>query len=1083
MGDKMRPVPCSELAKRIFNELAIEKSIFGISADSFYVSAPDKKGIKIVKHFCETPVGPAAGPHTQLAQNIISSYLTGGRFIELKTVQILDTLEIEKPCIDVRDEGYNVEWSTEYTLDKAYDEYLKAWLLLHVIESLLKKESSNPLVPQFMFNMSVGYDLKGIKTPKMQNFIDSMLNAELNPNFLNYKKQLIELLDDDLLEGTGFENYKDVAIKALQEASPVISPTVTLSTMHGCPPTEIEAICKYMLEEKQIDTFVKLNPTLLGFETVKEILHTTGYSYISLNKESFEHDLQFADAIAMLKRLLALSANKGKLFGIKLTNTLGAINNQHVLPGSEMYMSGRALYPLSVRLAALLSHEFQGELPISYSGGANAFTVKALFEAGIHPITVATDLLKPGGYYRLKEMAEICDKADGWDCVKTNTTELQKLAEEALQEHFLQKSFRGEKTITTGEKLPVMDCYIAPCTVACPIGQDIPEYIYLAGQGMYKEALEIIYDKNALPNITGYICDHQCMYNCTRMDYEGAVEIREVKRIAVENGFDDYIKEWDKPVETSLTAAIIGAGPAGLSAAYFMARSGFSVTVLEKELHAGGVVRNVIPGFRLPDSAIEADVDFIKKHGVNFRFGVSQEETAIDALKDEGFNYIIYAVGAEKDNNLKITGNTVPVIHALNFLRNFKKAPHSLSIGKKIVVVGGGNTAMDSARAASSMEGVEKVTVVYRRSFNEMPADFEEYENAIKDGVQFLFLTNPEMFTENKTLVCRKMTLGMPDETGRRRPVPTESTVEIEIDTLITAIGEQVDTENLITAGIPVDASGWALNNSSTFETPIKSVYIIGDAQSGPSTVVQCIASARKVVENILDIELGPESDSEDSGLEDGCDCCGDHTHSHSHECEHENCDCDDHDHEIVFDDTEDLTKAENEFFHEIQIKKGKIIPSAFFHKPAPDKEFANIEAARCLECSYICNKCVEVCPNRANIAIDVREVGIFNNPFQIVHIDAYCNECGNCATFCPWIGKPYKDKLTIFSRKDDFDSSDNEGFFLDQKTLYIRFQGEVLETVLKADDSFQVDISDEYAAVIQLIIDSYEYLLGPVNE
>lgn len=163
---------------------------------------------------------------------------------------------------------------------------------------------------------------------------------------------------------------------------------VTLSTMHGCPPNEIEAICRYMLEDKGINTFVKLNPTLLGYDRVRSILDQTGFDYISLSKEAFSHDLQLQDAKAMLHRLVKLGKDKNIGFGVKLTNTLGTLNNKGRLPDKEMYMSGRALFPLSINVALELSREFNGTLPISYSGGASKFNIREIFETGIRPITM-----------------------------------------------------------------------------------------------------------------------------------------------------------------------------------------------------------------------------------------------------------------------------------------------------------------------------------------------------------------------------------------------------------------------------------------------------------------------------------------------------------------------------------------------------------------------------------------------------------------------------------------------------------------------------------------------------------------------
>lgn len=1072
MGDIMRPVPFEELVLRIFSEYRDNETIFGIHRDHFCSPDPSK-GITVFGQKCATPLGPAAGPHTQLAQNIVASYLVGGRFMELKTVQQMDTLEIDKPCIDVRDEGYNVEWSTEYTLPKALGEYVKAWVLLHLIEALMQGGSLKS--PSFIFNMSVGYDLAGIKTPKMQTFIDSMINAEHSELFTSVLDSLRALIaEGTMLEGTEWEGLEKKITDLPDRISPRISPSVTISTMHGCPPDEIEAICTYMLTEKRLNTFVKLNPTLLGFDTVRAILDDLGYDYLTLSRDSFSHDLQYADAIGMLHRLVDLAAKQGLGFGVKLTNTLGSVNDQGVLPGNEMYMSGRTLLPLSTGVAARLSKEFSGNLPISYCGGANAMTVLDIFETGIRPITCATDMLKPGGYVRLKQMVEILEQdSETWKATTIDTGRLEQLATDARTDRFVKKDFRGTDTVSVPGALPLTDCYVAPCVQACPIQQNVPDYVYLVGKGQYADALEVIYDTNALPNLTGYICDHQCQYHCTRLDYEGTVQIREMKKIAAEQGFAEYIKRWEKPEGAVVKAAVIGAGPAGLSSAYFLARAGFAVTVFEREESAGGVTRHVIPGFRFPDSALQADIDFIAQHGVDFKFGVSGDSVTVDALHAEGFEHLFYAIGAEMDNEIPLTGDRNRIRPSLAFLSAFRKDPTSISLGKQVVIVGGGNTAMDSARAATRVPGVEQVSVLYRRTKREMPADLEEFDNAVEEGVTFHFLTNPESYGEDGVLVCRVMELGESDESGRRRPVPTDKTVTIQADSLITAIGEKVDGERLSWFGVPLSEKGWPKTDEKTLETPVPGVYVLGDAQSGPSTVVRCIASARKAVEAAIDSVL---SSVEDEGA-----------HVHSHDCDHdhghEGCSCcDDDEEEYTNEELDEIEAAEDEFFGEIRAKKGIYLPSLSLDSPV--KRFAERESARCLECSYICNKCVEVCPNRANMAIDMRHRNdLFDNPYQIVHLDAFCNECGNCATFCPWEGSPYLDKITVFSRVDDFDNSENTGFFMENGVVTVRIDGETTQHTLGADGTLDGDLPENVSVIIEEVIVNYPYLLTTVGD
>ncbi len=734
MGDIMRPIPFEELLTRIFDEYQQQRSIFGIPEQQFY-SPVKGKTVSVFGETCATPVGPAAGPHTQLAQNIVTSWLTGGRFIELKTVQILDRLELEKPCIDAEDECFNTEWSTEFTLLKAWDEYLKAWFALHLLEAMFQPSDSGK---SFIFNMSVGYNLEGIKQPPMQQFIDNMMDASDHPKFAQYRDALNKLLQNEAFLARHGLQEKRESLQALPARIPTsMVQGVTLSTMHGCPPHEIEAICRYMLEEKGLNTFVKLNPTLLGYARVREILDVCGFGYIGLKEESFDHDLKLTQALEMLERLMALAKEKSLGFGVKLTNTLGTINNKGALPGEEMYMSGRALFPLSINVAAVLSRAFDGKLPISYSGGASQLTIRDIFDTGIRPITMATDLLKPGGYLRLSACMRELEGSDAWGLDHVDVERLNKLAADALTMEYTQKHWKPEERIEVAEDLPLTDCYVAPCVTACAIKQDIPEYIRLLGEHRYADALELIYQRNALPAITGHICDHQCQYNCTRLDYDSALNIRELKKVALEKGWDEYKQRWHKPAGSGSRhpVAVIGAGPAGLAAGYFLARAGHPVTLFEREANAGGVVKNIIPQFRIPAELIQHDIDFVADHGVKFEYGCSPDLT-IEQLKNQGFHYVLIATGTDKNSGVKLAGDNPNVWKSLPFLREYNKGT-ALKLGKHVVVVGAGNTAMDCARAALRVPGVEKATVVYRRSLQEMPAWREEYEEALHDGVEF----------------------------------------------------------------------------------------------------------------------------------------------------------------------------------------------------------------------------------------------------------------------------------------------------------------------------------------------------------
>ena len=1033
MGDIMRPVPFEALLTRIFDEYQNHRSIFGIPEQQFYSPASPNR-LTVFGESCATPVGPAAGPHTQLAQNIITSWLTGGRFIELKTVQILDRLELEKPCIDAEDECFNTEWSTEFTLKKAADEYLKAWFILHLLEEIF------PLTPMksgksFIFNMSVGYNLDGIKQPPMQQFINTMMNASKQPEFSLYRDILDRWLHDErfLLRFPGDDIRPRLDTLAHRIPATLVH-GVTLSTMHGCPPDEIEAICRYMLEEKNLNTFVKLNPTLLGYPRVREILDTCGFGYIALNEESFDHDLKIDRALAMLERLMQLAKEKHLGFGVKLTNTLGTVNNKGALPGDEMYMSGRALFPLSINVAALLSRAFDGKLPISYSGGASQLNIREIFATGIHPITMATDLLKPGGYLRLSECMRELEQSDGWKMTQVDVTRLNALAEKAVSMAYTQKHWKPNDRIDVGEKLPLTDCYVAPCVTACAIKQDIPEYIRLMGEQRYADALELIYQRNALPAITGHICDHQCQYNCTRLDYDSALHIRELKKIALEKGWEEYQQRWHKPAGsgTRHPVAVIGAGPAGLAAGYFLARAGHPVTLFEREANAGGVVRNIIPQFRIPAELVEHDIDFVIRHGVNLVYGCDPH-LSVEKLQQEGFHYVLVGTGTDKNSGVPLGGDNPNVRKSLQFLREYNRGDN-LKLGKHVAIIGAGNTAMDCARAALRVPGVEKVTIVYRRSQQEMPAWREEYEEVVDDGVQFRFLNNPEEFNADGTLTLRVMTLGEADEKGRRRPLQTAETCTLQVDTLITAIGEQQDRDALATMGIPLNEHGWPVVDLNG-ETAKANVFLIGDVQRGPSSIVSAIGNARRATDTILAREniLSHHGDKRWNNVNPA----------------------------------------------EVYRRKGTIAV-AMVNKDDRDA-FVAQEASRCLECNYLCSKCVDVCPNRANVSIAVPG---FQNRYQTLHLDAFCNECGNCAQFCPWQGKPYKDKITLFSLPEDFGNSTNPGFLVEANQVHVRQNDRIW--LLNIDEGGQFnDVPPpltDMCRIISYVHLHHRYLLGGVE-
>ena len=997
MSDIMTCMPFGQLMDWVLQEKKGQDTVFGVHRP--YTADP-KNDMTIFTRNLETPVGPAAGPHTQLAQNIIASYYAGARFFELKTVQKMDGAElsacVNKPCILADDEGYNCEWSTELTVPDAMGEYIKAWFILHVIA----KEFGLGAQDGFQFNISVGYDLAGIKGDKVNTFIDGMMEAKDTVIFQECRKWLLDNADK-------FQNFTREDIEAIPSN---VCNSATISTLHGCPPQEIESIANYLLTEKHLNTFVKCNPTLLGYDFARKTMDEMGYDYMVFGDFHFRDDLQYEDAVPMLTRLMKLSEGLGLEFGVKITNTFPVDVTRNELPSEEMYMSGKALFPLSISLAAKLSAEFAGKLRISYSGGADYYNIDKIVGCGIWPVTMATTLLKTGGYQRFTQVADkvegICPKK--WEGIDVDA--LKKLAADAITDGHHVKNIKPVPNRKSTKEVPLLDCFYAPCSEGCPIHQDIPQYVALTGEGKYKEALEVILEKNALPFITGTLCAHNCMTKCTRNFYEESVNIRGTKLTAAEHGYEQLIGEIKAGEPNGKKVAVVGGGPAGIAAAYFLAREGAAVTIFEKEEKAGGVIRYVIPGFRIGDAAIDKDISFIQKMGVEIR--TNTEITSVADLKAQGYDAVILAIGAGKPGTLKLEkGETV---NALKFLRDFKANDGKLNIGKNVVVIGGGNTAMDTARAAKRTEGVEHVYLVYRRTKRYMPAAEDELLEVLEEGVEFKELLSP-VSLDGGRLLCKKMKLGQMDASGRAGVTETADVVEVPADTVIVAVGEKIDTDFYTANQIAVDERGKAKVNDKTLETSVSGVYVAGDGARGAATIVEGIRDAQLAVKDILGKEITRDA--------------------------------------AVTGDVKDCFE-----------KKGILKHS---------KE-AKTEEERCLTCNKVCENCVDVCPNRANISIKVP--GMAMN--QVIHVDYMCNECGNCKSFCPYASAPYKDKFTLFANEKDMADSKNDGFVVldkENKTCKVRFVG--LITDCKADDPAD-KLYDGLKKLICAVIDDYGYLI-----
>jgi putative selenate reductase len=1042
MSDTMRVQPFEVLLNWILEELEGNQSIFGIHRSLFYIPKADSPYAipDLFGHYLDTPIGPGAGPHTQLAQNIVCAWLSGGRFIELKTVQIMDELEIPRPCIDMEDEGYNVEWSQELELEQSASEYAKAWVLIHILRRLLGFED---LPFGTIFNMSVGYNLEGIQSPPMIRFMDRLQDASE------------EIAEIQTLLREKFPQFSDIEIPTR------ITDNVTLSTMHGCPPDEIERIARYLLEERGLHTAVKLNPTLLGKEVVMRILHDhLGFREIQIPDRVFEHDLQYGRAVALIKTLKNVAAEQGLTFGIKLSNTLAMANHKGLLPGDEMYMSGRALYPLTINLFHKLSQDFSGDpssspstgpstssghgsgrssgqaLNVSFSAGADAFNLTGILAAGAWPVTAVSDLLKPGGYSRLLQYLENLER----DMERLGVNSLEELARnklanleqeaaQALEDPRYKKDYYPYGLPKVESKLGLFDCVAAPCVEKCAVRQDVPEYAWLISRKKYDEALEIILSRNPLPGVTGYVCNHLCQTRCTRNNYDESVAIRALKRFAAEKGKGRETRFLEKNLVSDARLAVIGSGPSGLAAACFLALNGIQVTVYEVRGQAGGMLTSAIPSFRLPEAIVQEDIDRIEKLGVKIE--LSHPITApLQELLDEGFDAVYIASGAGKSTRLHIEGEEGEGVYdALNFLDRVRRG-EPVDLGNRVLVIGGGNSAMDAARTARRIAS-GPVTVVYRRTRREMPAIEEEIEEVLAEGVTLEELASPTkiILKEGKVaaLECTRNELGEVGEDGRRRPVPIEgSEFQIEADAIIVAIGQMPDISFLQGSSISLHKNGTIAADPQTCLTGEAQTYAGGDVVRGPSTIIEAIADGRRAAEAIcqeLGIETVPPSVVLPRLSEE----------------------------EMV---SLKRTRARKELQNRAAMLPVEQRGGFDLVEETLTEEAALAEAVRCMQCSTLCDKCVEVCPNRANYTFAIspvvlslpkiscqqgklmakgEEVFRLDQARQIIHIDDFCNECGNCETFCVHDGKPYLDKPRLFLKEKDFELEDDNAFRIER--------------------------------------------------
>ena len=1103
MSDRFHAISMEQLTDWVFDELEQKDSLFGVPRSAFFVpKETDRFRVEKYGQMLETPFGVAAGPHTQMAQNIIVSWLVGARFIELKTVQTLDELDVNKPCIDIQDEGYNVEWSQELKVYESFDEYLRAWVLIHGLHHKFGFPGDRP---GMIFNMSVGYNLEGILRPNVQWYLDTMFDAS------DYLPAYVDIV------AQRYPEVRDLDIPAL------ISDTITLSTMHGCPPDEIERITHYLLEERELHTSVKCNPTLLGADRVRKIINDDlAFVDVPVPDEAFGHDLKYVDAVPMFHNLRRIATDHDRTFGLKLSNTLEVDNWRTVFDRDEMmYLSGRALHPVTSNLASKISEEFRGDLMLSFAGGADCFNAADLLAGGMKTVTVCSDLLKTGGYLRMLQYMENLDAAieaagaadltdfiartaisdDGFDefvpllrwsaltdselaldarqCAQLaealvgaegpitdqvavwaashdfderRTEELADLVVKVMARlnlrhysdkvrtdwRYAKESFRMDRS-KTPRSLDLFDCIEAPCLDECPVDQKVPQYMNAVRNGDFLEAVKLTREDNPLPSILGQVCDHLCENTCIRTHLDQPLAIRHMKRFIMDQEQQPVM--FRKKPGTGPKVAIIGAGPAGLSAAQALGYAGCAVTIFEAHAYPGGMVGGAIPAYRLPQAKIDQDMAILEGLGVEIRYNQNAgTDFTLAGLRADGFQSIFVAVGAQLAKRLNLEGeDSEGIMDALLFLRSVREN-RPVPIGARVGVIGAGDTAMDAVRSALRV-GAAEASLIYRRTIDQMPADPEEIHACKDEGIGIWELTKPHaLHIENGRLaglICTKTEYrGDRDASGRKIPhdVP-DSEFEIPLDTLILAISQHSILDFFGDQSPALTKGGYIEVDPFTFESSIAGVYAGGDvAGHGPSSIVKAAADGKAVAAAIIaahgEATITPEA-------------------------------------EAVHVDLQAMTIRRARREYRVPIEFSPLDQRDGFDQTVLgySAEQAIAEASRCLDCHEICSLCVGVCPNMALMtyemepfatdlpALTVSGAAVVagdkhayraSQTLQIAVLTDFCNECGNCTTVCPTSGDPYKDKPRLYLDRTDFEAEKDNAFMVfEDGSMEGRWNGE----------------------------------------
>jgi len=528
----------------------------------------------------------------------------------------------------------------------------------------------------------------------------------------------------------------------------------------------------------------------------------------------------------------------------------------------------------------------------------------------------------------------------------------------------------------------------APCQMTCPAGIDVPTYVSLIGEGRDAEAIEVIRKDNPFPWVCGLVCTRPCEFMCVRGRIDTPVSIKFLKAFASERALSwGQYKNPPQAPDKGQSVCVVGAGPGGMSAAYYLALKGYRVRVIEAQPSAGGMILLGIPRYRLPREVIDREVAMLQDLGVTFSFNTRLgQDVSMDALQQEGFGAILLAIGAHKAYKLGILGEDdfSQVVDAIGFLRAVALGNRAVP-GKKVIVIGGGNVAIDAARTSLRL-GAESVILAYRRTRHEMPADEEEVEQAEEEGVEMRFLTIPEAIVgrdrQIEGLRCLRAELVAQEGSDRMRPVPVSgSEFVIEADAVIPAIGQQVDTDGID----QMEGLDWTRRSTIdtsmiSMETSLPGVFAVGDAVTGPATVIEAIGAGKRAAEGIDRYLSGiPQPKMPPVPVRRGRITC-----------------------QSLSANQKMTAKRPEMALLNIDRRRTTFqqVELGYSEQDARD------EAGRCLRCDIClrCGKCVEIC--RDKMGVNALEMGYFDfdHPVETdFRMTAErCILCGACAANCP---------------------------------------------------------------------------------